>query len=44
MVICFFSSFWLSIYNVVKKVRKKYGSISTPEIDWGEDIEMEDFD
>ena len=23
---------------------KKYGSIDTPELDWGQDIESEDFD
>lgn len=32
------------LWTIVDEQEKKYGSISTPEIDWGEDIEVEDFD
>jgi len=32
------------MWTIVDEQEKKYGSISTPEIDWGEDVESTDFD
>lgn len=31
-----------SFWNVVKEQERKYGNVSTPEIDWGADHESED--
>lgn len=34
------SDFW----KTVDEQEKKYGSVDTPEVDWGEDVGSEDFD
>lgn len=31
-----------SLWEIVAEQEKKYGSISTPEVDWGKDIELDD--
>ena len=30
-----------NLWDIVEEQRKKYGSIDTPEIDWGSDVEKE---
>ncbi|KRK80463.1 AbrB/MazE/SpoVT family DNA-binding domain-containing protein [Companilactobacillus nodensis] len=32
------------LWSVVKEQEKKYGNLSTPEIDWGEDVGVEVID
>ena len=32
------------LWKIVAEQEKKYGSVSTPELDWGEDVGAEDFD
>lgn len=32
------------MWSIAYEQEKKYGSIDTPELDWGPDIESEDFD
>ncbi|MBB1124135.1 type II toxin-antitoxin system PrlF family antitoxin [Limosilactobacillus albertensis] len=32
------------LWDMVSKQEKEYGNLSTPEIDWGTDIESDDFD
>ncbi|MGF2384692.1 AbrB family transcriptional regulator [Lentilactobacillus otakiensis] len=34
------SDFW----KVVDQQEKEYGSVDTPEVDWGEDVGSENFD
>jgi len=31
-------------WSMIDEQEKKYGNISTPEVDWGKDIEADDFD
>ncbi|MDE3750570.1 type II toxin-antitoxin system PrlF family antitoxin [Pediococcus pentosaceus] len=33
-----------NLWRVVDTQEKKYGSVDTPEIDWGTDVESEGFD
>ncbi|WP_302117017.1 type II toxin-antitoxin system PrlF family antitoxin [uncultured Limosilactobacillus sp.] len=32
------------LWDMVSEQEKEYGNLSTPEIDWGTDIESDDFD
>lgn len=32
------------LWTMVSEQEKEYGNLSTPEIDWGTDIESDDFD
>ena len=32
------------LWDTVSEQEKEYGNLSTPEIDWGTDIESDDFD
>lgn len=34
----------INLWSIVAEQEKEYGNLSTPEIDWGEDIEAMDFD
>ena len=29
-----------SLWEIIAEQKKKYGNISTPEVDWGKDIEL----
>lgn len=32
------------LWQLVEEQEKKFGNLSTPEFDWGQDVESEDFD
>ncbi len=32
------------LWQVVDQQAQKYGKVNTPEVDWGTDLESEDFD
>lgn len=33
-----------SLWETVIEQEKKYGNLATPEVDWGQDVESEEFD